>query len=234
MQDYRDTMARELGNGFAACQARTDYMYRRDSHLFVAAFLSCSSFFVAVVFFAVAVFLAVVVLVAVVFLAAVVFLVAVVLASVVFAAAVLEAYTGLALEHSGLLQNLRLLPLRSTCSTIICLHSGHSSLSGLSRGGVIAVRISFAAIEYLAGFALAFEDIGAALRTFNTNRVQNGFGIAAFGEVGASQELAEASFADNHHGAVVALVAGNVGYLERDFDDRNCHACVVQILLKGP
>ena len=63
--------------------------------------------------------------------------------------------------------------------------------------------------------------------------MQNGFGIAAFGEVGASQELAEASFADNHHGAVVALVAGNVGYLERDFDDRNCHACVVQILFEG-
>ena len=103
----------------------------------------------------------------------------------------------------------------------------------LVPGGVIAVRISFAAIEDLAGFALAFEDIGAALRTFYTNRVQNGFGIAAFGEVGASQELAEAPLADNHHGAVVALVAGNVGYLERDFNDRNCHACVVQILFEG-
>ena len=103
----------------------------------------------------------------------------------------------------------------------------------LVPGGVIALRISFTAIEYLAGFALAFEDIGTALRTFYTNRVQNGFGIAAFGEVGASQELAEASLADNHHRAVVALVAGNVGYLQRDFHDRNCHACVVQILFEG-
>ena len=112
-------------------------------------FLVVVVFFVTVVFFAVAVFLAVVALVAVVFfaavvlvavvflavvfLAAVVFLVAVVLASVVFAAAVLEAYAGLALEHSGLLQNLRLLPLRSTCSTIIAPQSGHFSLSGLSQ-----------------------------------------------------------------------------------------------------
>ena len=99
--------------------------------------------------------------------------------------------------------------------------------------GIIAVGISFTAIEYLAGLAFAFKDIGAALRTFNTNRVQNGFGIAAFGEVGASQELAEASLANNHHGAVVALVTGNVGYLERDFDDRNSNACVVQILFEG-
>ena len=103
----------------------------------------------------------------------------------------------------------------------------------LIPGGVIALGIFFAAIEYLTGFALAFEDIGAALRTFYTNRVQNGFGIAAFGEVGASQELAEASLADNHHGAVVALVAGNVGDLQRDFDNRNSHACVVQILFEG-
>lgn len=213
-------------------------------------FLVVVVFFVTVVFFAVAVFLAVVALVAVVFfaavvlvavvflavvfLAAVVFLVAVVLASVVFAAAVLEAYAGLALEHSGLLQNLRLLPLRSTCSTIIAPQSGHFFVKRLIPGGVIALGIFFAAIEYLTGFALAFEDIVAALRTFYTNRVQNGFGIAAFGEVGASQELAEASLADNHHGAVVALVAGNVGDLQRDFDNRNSHACVVQILLKGP
>ena len=27
VQDYRDTVTRELGNGFAACQSRTDYMY---------------------------------------------------------------------------------------------------------------------------------------------------------------------------------------------------------------
>ena len=103
----------------------------------------------------------------------------------------------------------------------------------LVPGGVIALRILFTAIEYLAGFTLAFEGIGAALRTFYTNRVQNGLGIAAFGEVGASQKLAEASLADNHHGAVVALVAGNVRYLQRDFHDRNCHACVVQILFEG-
>ena len=51
----------------------------------------------------------------------------------IFAAALLEAYTGLALEHSGLLQNLRLLPLRSTCSTIIAPQSGQVSLSGLSQ-----------------------------------------------------------------------------------------------------
>ena len=63
--------------------------------------------------------------------------------------------------------------------------------------------------------------------------MQNGLGIAAFGEVGASQELAEASLADNHHGTVVALVAGNVGYLQRDFNDRNCHAGVVQLLFEG-
>ena len=103
----------------------------------------------------------------------------------------------------------------------------------LIPSGVIAFRIFFAAIEYLAGLALAFENIGTALRTFYANRVQNRLGIAAFGEVGASQKLAEASFADNHHGAVIALVAGNVGYLERDFDDRNCHACVVQLLFEG-
>ena len=103
----------------------------------------------------------------------------------------------------------------------------------LIPGGVIALRIFFAAIEYLAGFALAFKDIGAALRTFYTNRVQDRLGIAAFGEVGASQELAEASFADNHHGAVVALVAGNVGYLQRYFDDRNGHTCMVQLFFEG-
>ena len=103
----------------------------------------------------------------------------------------------------------------------------------LIPGGVIALGISFAAIEYLAGFALAFKNIGTALRTFYTNRVQDRLGIAAFGEVGASQELAEASLADNHHGAVVTLVAGNVGYLQRDFNDRNGHTCVVQILFEG-
>ena len=103
----------------------------------------------------------------------------------------------------------------------------------LVPGGVIAVGISFAAIEYLAGLAFAFKNISAALRTFYANRVQDRLGIAAFGEVGASQEFAEASLADNHHGTVVALVAGNVGYLQRDFNDRNCHAGVVQLLFEG-
>ena len=63
--------------------------------------------------------------------------------------------------------------------------------------------------------------------------MQDRLGIAAFGEVRASQELAEASLTDNHHRTVVAFVAGYVGNLQRDFDDRNGHACVVQILFEG-
>ena len=92
----------------------------------------------------------------------------------------------------------------------------------------ITVRIFFAAVEDFAGLSLALDKLAAAFGAFHANLNENRLSITAVREAGAGEELAEASFADNHH--LAAFITRNVGNLQGNLDMRNFFLRYLQIL----